>query len=104
IRVRLTRALYPGTQISADCDARIEHGVRGWRMYLRLGLARATLEGSFIRWLLRKDEGRATVVLTQAVCAVGSGVLELQGRASLAFAPDWTMRFKGTGVARIRAF
>src|SRR5579872_2369363 len=51
IRLRLSQAFFPGTDIPADFRAEIRNGITGWRMTLTLAMARFQGKVGFEGWL-----------------------------------------------------
>jgi hypothetical protein len=102
IRVRLSGATYPGTDISADLRAEIRSGVTGWRMTLSLGLARFQATVNFNNWLKGIDQLQSSALLRKRTLRISDdGSLTLAGEGLLTFAPNWATRFEGSHVAHL---
>jgi hypothetical protein len=101
IRLSLTGARFPGTDLPADLACRVATGVPGWTMDLRLALGGLAATVVLAKWLAGEEEARARVQLDDRVLATRSAGLALSGTADLTFAPDWTLRLAGPGIARL---
>ena len=102
IRLRLTNATYPGTDIPADLRADIRNGLTGWRMTLSLGMARFQGKVDFQAWLAGSEKLRSAALFRKRTTRVGSAAaLVIGGDGDLTFSTDWTVRFSGSHVARL---
>ena len=105
IRLELTNARYPGTELSADMSCEIRRRQDGWRMKLRLALGDFISEVPFESWLAGKASAVSGVSLNTAVCDLGStrGML-LKGTAQVEFFPNWVFKLAGQGIGQLSGF
>jgi hypothetical protein len=114
IRVSLTGARYPGTQLPADLVCVLRRGLSGWRMFLRLDLGRFRGRASFERWLSGLESLESSVSLrtyrsaldqglasSTSRAARGSPSLTIGGQARARFGPDWCVRLAGRTIGRL---
>ncbi len=103
LRIALTNALWPGTELPADFTCTITAGVTDSKMTYRaaLGGFRGTVK--FEQWLLGLAALRGTMALSNVpACTLGrTGALALNGRARAQFHPSWVFAFEGTDVASL---
>ena len=105
IRVALTNARYPGTELPADMECELVRAPAGWRMHLKMALGGFDGEAPFERWLRSAAALRSAVHLDQRIEGWGdSSSLALIGRAQAEFLPNWTLRLAGQGIARLGGF
>ena len=103
IRLQLTNATFPGTEIPADIVADIRNGATGWSMTLELGLARFRGRVGFERWLEGREELAGSALLRPLKLALGRDAgVTLGGMGRLSFASNWTVQFGGDNAARLR--
>ncbi len=105
MRVALVNARYPGTNLPADLECKLERVPAGWRMHLQMALGGFQGEAPFERWLRGKAELRSAVQLDRSIAGLGdASKLTLTGRAQAEFLPNWTLRLEGKGIARLSGF
>ncbi|HVA01360.1 MAG TPA: hypothetical protein VMV34_06870 [Terriglobia bacterium] len=105
IRVSLTGARYPGTELPADLVCELTRAPIGWRMRLKMALGGFDAVAPFERWLRGEAGARSVVHLDRSLQGVGeSSRLALAGRAQAEFSPNWTLRLAGKSIARLRGF
>lgn len=100
IRVTLTGAKYPGTELPADLKCEVKQGISGWRMDLRLALGGFKSNVDIEPWLAGRELAKSKVRLDHRVCTLGdeASVL-LRGPGTAAFRPDWTLTASGSHLA-----
>ncbi|TAM81019.1 MAG: hypothetical protein EPN47_14155 [Acidobacteria bacterium] len=105
VHVALVNARYPGTELPAGLECKLEPVAAGWRMHLRMELGGFQGEALFERWLAGKAKLRSDVRLDKSIAGPGnSSRLLLAGRAQAEFMPNWTIRLAGKGIARLSGF
>jgi len=102
ISFELTNARYPGTDLPADMACKIERGLTGWQMKLRMKLGGFRASVPFERWLMGRETAESRVTFDHQLCALddNSG-LRLEGKADAVFHPDWTLSLSGKEIARL---
>ena len=102
ISMELTNARYPGTDLPADMACRIERGLTGWQMKLRMKLGGFRASVPFERWLLGRETAESTVTIDHRLCALDdNNGLRLQGKADAVFRPDGSLWLSGKEIARL---
>ncbi|HEV3312956.1 MAG TPA: hypothetical protein VG815_20795, partial [Chloroflexota bacterium] len=102
IRLQLSGAKFPGTDISADFRAEIKEGISGWWMTLTLGMARVRTRVPFERWLDGREPAEATALMRSSSIRLGTTARAVIGGAgTLAFSPDWSVRLRGERLAKL---
>jgi len=102
IRIALSGARYPGTELPADLTCELRRGLTGWRMKLRLALGGLTSEGPLENWLAGAELARGRARLSRTTCHLGDGVnLSLGGITEAEFLPDWRLVFRGMDIASL---
>jgi hypothetical protein len=105
VRVALVNARYPGTDLPADMECKLERVPEGWRMHLRMALGGFRGEAPFERWLRGKAELLSAVQLDQSIGGLANSLsVSLAGSARAEFLPNWTLRLDGKGIARLSGF
>src|SRR5687768_982414 len=101
IKLTLTGATYPGTELPADFTCEIKQGLTGWKMKLRHSLGGFSGQAPFERWLTGQADLESSVKVNAEVCSLGGvAPVKLDGRAHAAFRPDG-FRFRGEAFAQI---
>lgn len=105
IRVELTGAKYPGTDLTADLVCVLRGGDPGWRMDLSLALGRFTAEDvPFERWLTGQARAQSLIDLGQSYCDFHDiGTITISGPMKSSFGPDWTLRAAGESTLAVGA-
>lgn len=102
ISIKLTNAKYPGTDLPADMVCRIERGITGWQMKLKMKLGGFSASVPFERWLTGREAAESPVRLDNQLCALDDeSSVHLLGSADAAFRPDWSLTIDGKDIARI---
>ena len=102
IKIKLSNARYPGTDLPADMTCDIRRGVVGWRMTIRMKLGGFRADVPFDRWLAGREEARSAVRLNNLVCELGAhGGVTLDGQAEAVLSPDWTLTLHGRNIASL---
>ncbi len=102
IRIALSGARYPGTELPADLTCELRRGLTGWRMKLRLALGGLTSEGPLENWLAGAEPARGRARLSRTTWHLGDGVnLSLGGITEAEFLPDWRLTFRGMDIASL---
>lgn len=98
----LSHARYPGTDIPADFQCEIRPGVTESKVRFRFAFGNAELRGSFEKWLLGLTALRTSAGLSDTIVSLGrSGALMLNGKAHVAFFPDWSWQIEGKKAVRL---
>ena len=104
IRLALLDAFFPGTRLPADFDCTIRKASLTWQMDLRFHLRECHCRAPFVRWLAQLEPATGELALAESVCSTGQDEsLVLAGNAVGEFRPDWTLRLKGSRIARIQS-
>ncbi len=102
IRLSLTGATYPGTDLPADFTCEIKQGLTGWKMKLRHSLGGFSGQAPFERWLLGQADLESAVKVKAEVCSLGGEApVRLAGRAHAQYRPDGEFRYRGDAFAEI---
>jgi hypothetical protein len=102
VRVALTGAKYPGTDLPADMVCEARRGAVNWRMRVTLALGGLVLDAPLERWLAEAEPARGMARVEQVACALGaSSRLSIHGEALAEFHPSWMLRLEGTRIAGI---
>jgi hypothetical protein len=102
IRLELTDAMYPGTQLSADMSCEIRRQSNGWRMKLRLALGHFACEAPFESWLAGTHKALSGVNLDGPICEPRGGrAMLMKGAAQAEFSPNWMLKLAGTGICHV---
>ncbi len=102
IRVTLTGARYPGTQLPADFVCQLRRGLAGWRMRLQLKLGGLRGEVPLASWLAGAEPIRGRVRLSRLACPLADGAgLTLSGAGEAEFSPDWRLKLCGCEIASL---
>ncbi|HEV8399218.1 MAG TPA: hypothetical protein VGQ18_05185 [Gemmatimonadales bacterium] len=102
IRVELSGAHYPGTNLPADFVCEVTPDLLGCRMQLTLALGGFRCDTPFEGWLEGTGNARSRVRLRQR-CPLGAGAsLAVAGGAEADFSPAWVLTLNGAGLVELR--
>lgn len=102
VRVELSGARYPGTDLAADFRCEIRRGATRSQVTLRMALGGFSGSAGFEPWLAGLEPLRSAVRVRNVHCALSaSACLLLDGAAEATFAPDWTTELHGRGIGTL---
>jgi hypothetical protein len=105
ILITLTNARYPGTNLPADMECELTRVVTGWNMRVKMALGDFDAQAPFERWLRNEASARSIVNLDESVEVLReTSLLRIAGRAQARLQPNWTLRLRGKGIARLSGF
>ena len=102
VRLTLTDAKYPGTDLPADFVCEVRRSLVNWRMKISLALGGMQAECAFERWLMGLEPARGRMTLNARACPLDDAAqVALVGSADGELRPDGSLRVSGSGVARV---
>ncbi|MEM8487277.1 MAG: hypothetical protein AAF564_17120 [Bacteroidota bacterium] len=101
VTIRLQGALFPGTGLPADFSCTLSPAVKGWTMQLVMANGFQN-EGPFEPWLLQLRKAQAKASFNHRLKGMqGQHLMQLKGKATVTFWPDWTMQLHRRNLAKI---
>ena len=102
IAFKLSGARYPGTDLPADMECRIERGLTGWHMKLGMKLGGFRASVPFDGWLAGREAAESKIELDHRLCDLDaeSGVC-LRGKAEASLRSDMTLSISGQNIATV---
>ncbi|PGV73201.1 hypothetical protein [Bacillus thuringiensis] len=103
IRVELTGALFPGTELPADLVCEVHTGGGSTVMNLQFALGQFNCQVSLAEWLAGEQSASVSFELEETtVCHLGSqGQLRIAGDLTMEFFPGWIFRLQGQEIAMV---
>ncbi len=102
VRLTLSGALFPGTQIPADLVCRLAPGTLATRMEIAFGLCDLRVTAAFEPWLAGLEKARGVLRRAARAEVAGDGsTLALAARGAATFGPDWILTLEGTAVGEL---
>lgn len=104
VRVSLSGARFPGTDLSADFICQLRPALTGHRMRISLALGRFRSEVSFERWLAGSQAAASAVRLNATVgVANAPWSVSIAGPARAVLTPAFSLQLTGSGLVSLRA-
>jgi hypothetical protein len=103
IRLQLSDASFPGTDIPADFEAVISRDADVWYMNLAFTWGGFQSRVALVPWLLWQIGAGSSLLRTERICSLDeAGGIVLNGEPAASFFPCWMFIVKGVAAATIR--
>lgn len=102
IELELRGALFPGTDVPADVNCRLDRTGGTWRAKLAFRWGNWQREGDFLTWLRGERAAAGSGEWSGSVIDVfQTASLQGGGKGQVEFSPEWKFALEGPGIARI---